>query len=480
MHRVLSIDEIIQAIFQQIDDQDRDQLWEDTLAALVRTCRTFHGPALEILWAAVQDIEWLIRIIPDDAYTKVSDESTHYSFDKYASCIRELDLRGVSRGLDQLFVRVLRQRPSQLAFSKLTSLGLDFTCSQFLPCLSIFLTPKLLSFKLAIQDKKDYADSELSDLRALGTTCPDLQTLYLHFNHPEWSTFVSELVCTCHRIKKFYSGRPLSNAAVRHVTRLPNLEELQIATNSIRSIPLPNASLALASAAGNYAFLRPIQSAPRVFSLWAAAQPSMGDTEAFLRWMSTLKAPSSLVEFDWKATDFRPYQNRLDPSVFRLLFGFSSLRRLTINGICALPLDNDTLKAMARALPHLEDLSVNWSSGWTEPRTTFHGLAWLFKGCRNLRELCIAIDATQVDPLPEELKGPLVQNIHLTELRLVDSSIVNARATALLLLELLPQLGRVYYCSSHQAFDPMHMSARSLLWAQVNICLSTYTISQLT
>jgi predicted component of type VI protein secretion system len=63
MHYALSIPELVAAIFKQIDDEDL-RLWVDTLAALARTCRAFHPTALDTRWASVDDITWLLRLIP--------------------------------------------------------------------------------------------------------------------------------------------------------------------------------------------------------------------------------------------------------------------------------------------------------------------------------------------------------------------------------------------------------------------------------
>lgn len=186
--------------------------------------------------------------------------------------------------------------------------------------------------------------------------------------------------------------------------------------------------------------LRPIQSTPKLLSLWIGNVCHVEEIQGILHWLSVLTAPASLTSFEWKAADGRPFQNHLAVDAFGPLFRFGNLCRLTIEGICALPFDNNTLRTIAQSFPHLEELNLNWVVGWRNPDITIHGLAHLFKGCRNLCQVELAVNATVVDPLPEELKGPRVQNTHIQHLNVSDSPINAPEAVANLLLALLADL----------------------------------------
>ncbi|KAF9224066.1 hypothetical protein BS17DRAFT_780414 [Gyrodon lividus] len=491
MHHALSIPELLAAIFEQINDQD---MADDTLSALAQTCRAFHPTALDFLWASVCNVKWFLRLLPSDARTNHSAEELRNlrstikrdltaaewdNFHKYTSRVQELDLHQVQPGDNELFIATLRLCPFRPAFPKLRSLIMNFTASRFLPSISTFLCPSLESLKLAIEVTRDYSNSELSDLRALGAKCPKLRTLYIHFNHQSWTTFMSEMVCGCHYVNKFYCGRPLSNAALHHVARLPNLEELRIGTHSLWSLPLSESATAPSSStrkstsessttSDNGEFLLSIRSTPTILNLWSTAMPSTTDINKTLEWLSTLDGPSSLVDFEWQAIDYRPFQNRPEPSVFESLFRFHSLRRLTIDGICALPFNNNFLQALAEAYPQLEALSLNWKTGWREPQITIHGLARLFKGCRNLGELQIAINARVIDPLPEALTGPSVQNTHIETLHLVDSPVRHPISVTGLLREILPRLSCVQDRSSGLSMDLNYLNTHSIVWHEVN------------
>jgi hypothetical protein len=228
-----------------------------------------------------------------------------------------------------------------------------------------------------IPREKKYDDYELSDLKALGTICPKLKTLDIHFYDPSWSEILSEMVCGCHRVNRFACTTPLSNAALHHVARLPNLEKLRIYTHHLWSLPLPETATApyfnIRGSLGEYS--------------------TTGDNDVFLLPIAPLR----------------------------------------------------------------------------EPRITIHGLARLFKGCRNLRILYLAIDATFVDPLPKELTGPSVQNTFIDTLYLVDSLVSHPTAVAGLLQKNLPCLHDVHNRSSSLETDLDYLSTHAVVWKKVSM-----------
>ena len=79
MHQCLCIEEILSVIFAELDGyvmnprirSPKHILYRHleslkTLAGLARTCRAFHGPALDILWREIPDLYVLVRhILPE-------------------------------------------------------------------------------------------------------------------------------------------------------------------------------------------------------------------------------------------------------------------------------------------------------------------------------------------------------------------------------------------------------------------------------
>lgn len=74
MHNCLHISEIITRIFSQLvvtqDDGISVPLYPGTLAALGRTCRAFHEPALNALWSTQGSILSLLLCMPSDLWEK--------------------------------------------------------------------------------------------------------------------------------------------------------------------------------------------------------------------------------------------------------------------------------------------------------------------------------------------------------------------------------------------------------------------------
>jgi F-box-like len=60
MHRSLSIHEVLLSVFSICD--------LETLKALARTCRTFHEPALDVLWEHQDDFLTLLKTMPSDLW----------------------------------------------------------------------------------------------------------------------------------------------------------------------------------------------------------------------------------------------------------------------------------------------------------------------------------------------------------------------------------------------------------------------------
>lgn len=69
MHHCLYLEEILRVIFDYVDAHEYDPVRfivirrkaaSEALAALARTCRTFQGPALDVLWREIPSLFVLI------------------------------------------------------------------------------------------------------------------------------------------------------------------------------------------------------------------------------------------------------------------------------------------------------------------------------------------------------------------------------------------------------------------------------------
>ncbi len=97
MYLCLTIDEILEIIFEYVDGHDyveglptikcRKKSALTTLAALARTCKTFRGVAQDVLWREIPDISVLVRyLLPKKARNYRASESTLVSQLRLSAC----------------------------------------------------------------------------------------------------------------------------------------------------------------------------------------------------------------------------------------------------------------------------------------------------------------------------------------------------------------------------------------------------------
>lgn len=64
MHRCLYVDEIVLMIATNLNLPGNRR----TLSRMALTCKTFHGPADEVLWEELPGLRPLLSLLPEDAY----------------------------------------------------------------------------------------------------------------------------------------------------------------------------------------------------------------------------------------------------------------------------------------------------------------------------------------------------------------------------------------------------------------------------
>lgn len=64
MHKVLRISELLHAIFLFVDEAEEGTTIDRSLPRFARICKTFHGPALDLLWRRLNGIGPLMDLIP--------------------------------------------------------------------------------------------------------------------------------------------------------------------------------------------------------------------------------------------------------------------------------------------------------------------------------------------------------------------------------------------------------------------------------
>ncbi|KAJ7605654.1 hypothetical protein FB45DRAFT_692084, partial [Roridomyces roridus] len=73
MHPCLRIAEIVDLIFEELKECDLTR--NRTLAALARTCRGFHEPALDVLWSEQCTLRHVLKCLPSNLWEEIPGKS---------------------------------------------------------------------------------------------------------------------------------------------------------------------------------------------------------------------------------------------------------------------------------------------------------------------------------------------------------------------------------------------------------------------
>ncbi|KAG2346757.1 hypothetical protein BDR05DRAFT_1057350 [Suillus weaverae] len=140
---------------------------------------------------------------------------------------------------------------------------------------------------------------------------------------------------------------------------------------------------------------------------------------------------------------------------FMPLTYFESLRRIDISINHSIHLDDDGLRSLVSAWPHLYSFSLNDTAGWrVKSGITKIGLIAMLDCCPDLQKLCIALNTDAFLEVPSDREG--IENTAVRTLGLADS-LIEARATvavAAFLSDIFPNLTTIV------AWDSVVMSRR--------------------
>ncbi|EMD38983.1 hypothetical protein CERSUDRAFT_72231 [Gelatoporia subvermispora B] len=185
MHHCLQIAEILSIIIGYISKSD--SLGRATLAALARTCRLFHGPALDVLWRHQDNLLNLLKCLPGDAWmiegrqwvreNHMSPETTVVPL----SLTRPLEPTDWRRLAPSVFLEFTLRQASSALLPSLRRLIWDFDLRYEIPIqFTRFLVHSgLESLYLNLEAWDTLEIESLSVLLSLPTSCPNLQHLTL-------------------------------------------------------------------------------------------------------------------------------------------------------------------------------------------------------------------------------------------------------------------------------------------------------------
>ncbi|KAI9574109.1 hypothetical protein HD554DRAFT_2309665 [Boletus coccyginus] len=476
MHRALYLEEILRNIFSYIPFviplpgppltpvRGRFRSQSDMLS-LATTCKAFKEPALDMLWASLQDLSPLIRCLPEQSWII----SQHvYSLNRrleqadwdiilgYARRVQSLSgLRGLC-GLAVDCLEELSRPPSSTVsiFPKLRDVWLT-SPSKGISCFVRQLSsPRLTKLFLSHTEKLGNA------IDAFGEGCPNV----LSFTVQGWANpdTISTFFCHWPNLYSVYCMQAdLNVAALSHLSRLRNLRYLhcrlheevadliqssQSVTSTLTFSTLQTLSMASRSLASDWGFLhhfrlpviselavspRVTPTMPELISFFAVLPESCAhDTLCGLNFILEdsfdFESSSSVSEID---EDFPPYYITFDH--LRPLTVFANIRILCIRVdlYCGVDLNERELLCLASSWPRLISLSVSSRQHWpASSGITPGGFVQLLDRCRSLKCLNIVFDTRGYTEIPQGhpwsgLAMPKGASLHLQTSRIEEESI---------------------------------------------------------
>lgn len=420
MDRKINMPEILDIIFSHIETDfsiviDNGRIRPKTtskahkLAALARTCKTFHNPALNALWKVQYSLVPALRCFPEDLWERSSSRGemtflvSGYAvvknavLDSLQAFRRPLSPTDWDRPMTywprirnfRIFldheeepstdvVETLRLCfPGTYLFPNIQELHLHRDNPTALPFFGILFAPKLTRITLTPGDSM----TRLSLLPALGVKYPDLTDVDL-MNHritlsPPILRSISAFLCLLTRLESLAVANIDANT-LNHVSQLPNLKSLFLeqllafepspASYSSRFPALEKLHLGSTTPQIVIQIIRTIQSR-RLTSLRVGFRRGLPNTMTTTELYTTIAAHcshsslSSLRITDDSAEPDAPDDEDFDnytvgPSTLRILFPFTDLTSLILTPFHGFDLDDDTVLEMARAWSRLEELKI--------------------------------------------------------------------------------------------------------------------------
>ncbi|OAX35171.1 hypothetical protein K503DRAFT_868444 [Rhizopogon vinicolor AM-OR11-026] len=491
MHRALFVFEILLEVFMHlIPDQPPDEKpsplrffsakstlsWDissrKSLAALARVCKTFHEPAMDLLWADTDDygIEPLLgcvkRLHPLVYQSCLNHHDRQNVRDSWSQGIEPLSEHEVHQFLRHaarvryLSVRWSQTRPgSEFHLNLLTVFPIGTRLFPRLQALDwqpdtniklhLFLSPTLRRCALT---------GVYSDLKTIGTFGRELESLSIWFfvesKSPYDLSLLSKAVRSCMRLKHLRCPS-LDSTAWKHLSNLPNLTTITIygaldgfmlKCDNVIFTPFLNVtslSFRLPSAADIITVIRHSEfPSLKKFRVMVDVLPCL-EAEQLVHALTQCNACDTLEYVSVEGFDSvakRGLNKRSDkPSaVIKPLLCFPQLRTLDLSLHHTIYLDNDLLLEAMSSWPHIHTLhlrSENVRHPQFQPTVTFRGLFAALRFCPHLTALSLDMDAVNIDVDPD---AESFQHTSLHYLDVCNSIAKDPEAVTGIILAMLP------------------------------------------
>ncbi|KAK7017810.1 hypothetical protein R3P38DRAFT_1317050 [Favolaschia claudopus] len=468
MHRCLSVLEILELICSHLDGLQR---WP-ALAALARTCRSFSGPALCVLWQTHLSLAPFLKLMPADLIRKSADFPRKWNLIRpitvsdwdrpnvFAPRVRELVLQSQDwNQVADIFPILSACAPLGVIFPNLRSL----TC--YIMSVEAANLPSIRSFfSLTLQEIKiicRWNVTSISLISALPITCPTVKHVSVSCTSSPGglgrttSLFVKGLH---YLVSLSLGGAECNSAVISHLGQLSTLTKLEL-------VSLPDIfSFPPTSTADLFPNLRTLSfSATEVvpvitfFSMCSdtpfalvfvtfKSHPTAADTERFFHILKLGRACATLQSLTLAPSYFAsaPPDTAnyiLSGASLHNLAHFRALEHFNLWTL-ALDVDDTAVANLVASWPRLKTLhlvAMTIAMGQADPKTTLQSLWTIAKSCPDLTSLFLQIDATHI-PTTHPIR--VVQE-SLDELNVGLSTITEPTAVARYLSSLFPNLTNI-------------------------------------
>ncbi|KAJ7510984.1 hypothetical protein B0H11DRAFT_1956829 [Mycena galericulata] len=469
MHRALEILEIFLMICSSFSSTDRS-----ALAALARTCTTFHNPALDVLWSDLNSLSPLLSCMPKDLFdfrprtapgNRTPGQQRHTTstdWDRiifYAARVKTLTA-GHQRGVSQILPTLDLCLPSGLLFPNLNSLRWPVDGVTDFKYIRIFLSSALSSLDFRCEP----TISNLTLLSTLARTCPRLKRLSMAFfpDSQNPGAAASMIASSLQHIESL-TTETLDLATLTRIGRFPTLKSLHLKKFPVitdGSFPhnstfatLQNLTINLVGLDTVTRFFGMCSGIPlNSLELGFPAFLSAVETDAFLTKITTTCSHSCLRSLklttnggenhtEVLARDAGDLKFALRGRSLGTLFCFANLISLFISSAVRWDICDDTVADVAQAWPRLENLTLRTTYPRTPVRLTLRTLHHLAEYCPRLRAFEMTFDATT--PAPQNTGIPTVAQNQLTSMHVADSPLVNTGGVARFLSSIFPNVRRI-------------------------------------
>ncbi|KAJ7135856.1 hypothetical protein C8R44DRAFT_869554 [Mycena epipterygia] len=469
MDRSLGILEIVEMICGHVRDGTRGtnrttshSTWWTDLAALARTCKIFHHPAVDMLWRVQYDLKNLIRCMPSDAWREDLEAGvlrflrpiTREDWERpllYAARVRFLTISHCAGSSLQFLETINFPLPQDCLFPNLRCLSWSTLKRELYSHVPVLLGPQITKISLSLGDSVE----QCKFLSYLPERCPELQHVSLvgYYSH---IGLAGRSVSPC--VRRFTKIKALAvdtidQPAFEHLAQLETLEylRLQEAKGDIshwqysKQPPFPTLRrLTFLSTTVEFAteFVMGLSGCQLTdFNVGIQGMPSSTATGELYAALASHCSHSSLSSLSISSAviDGPPIPDVDDTSNYvvrvehlRPLFHFSNLTVVYLEPPVGFAIDDAAAWDIARAWPNIQNLVLLACTDLHHPpHMTLCALSAFAEHCPQLTSLQIAFDASVVLPLdPSVPVRPSLQTA-LTNLGVGYSPISSAGAVAL-------------------------------------------------